>query len=214
MKAFISLLVGAFTAGVVAKGGRATNKSDAFLPDGYTSIPFSMKGAIEPGGEVMQFNGTVTDIFEQIQDIKPNFKWDDFQPVAPLTRRRRPSKRTKSHIICDVPNVQPSIRLRFLFGQDYLWKIQQPCEVAGGPRKCALLWCDYDSTIYLCNDNTEPISRNCRDIASYVRDLLGDLDCATTPSDSDNADSWLDAPLKGQEFDTDNFNVIVGGGGC
>lgn len=32
----------------------------SILPEGYTAIPFSMDVSLEPGGEVMTFNGTVT----------------------------------------------------------------------------------------------------------------------------------------------------------
>lgn len=106
------------------------------LPDGYTLVPLSMKGSIEPGGEVMTFNGTVNDIMSQIQAIKNDFKWDDFLPTTPTTRRHK-SKRTKSHIICKIPDWPSGSRASLLYGYDYLKKIHQPCEVAGGPRKCA-----------------------------------------------------------------------------
>ncbi|KAI0839188.1 hypothetical protein F5Y06DRAFT_29699 [Hypoxylon sp. FL0890] len=210
MKAIISLLLGVITAGVTAKVECAKNTS-AVVPDGYTLVPFSMKGVIEPGGEVMEFNGTITDIFKQIQGIKPDFKWGDLQSTTPRTGRRL-SKRSKSHIDCNVPNVERSVRVRFLFAHDYLKLVHQSCEIGGGPRKCAVLYCEDQTTVWMCNDNTDSISRDCAEIADYVLDLLGDLDCADRVNDTEFGEA--DAMLRGQEFDTDGFSVAVGNSGC
>ncbi|KAI1439681.1 hypothetical protein F5Y02DRAFT_412060 [Annulohypoxylon stygium] len=207
MKAFVSVLVGAVAASVAATDVSSNASSSLFnLPDGYTLVPLSMKGSIEPGGEVMTFNGTVNDIMSQIQAIKNDFKWDDFLPTTPTTRRHK-SKRTKSHIICKIPDWPSGSRASLLYGYDYLKKIHQPCEVAGGPRKCAMLWCLAGTSIFMCNDNTDTVTRDCGDLASYVLDIIGDLDCIMLWSGSN-------ALIQGQEFDTDGFNIIAGGGGC
>ncbi|KAI1414967.1 hypothetical protein F5Y13DRAFT_196952 [Hypoxylon sp. FL1857] len=198
MKTVIYLLIGAVAAGLMAAVDHGANTSTASLPEGYTEVPFSMKGAIEPGGEPMEFIGTLPSILKQIQGIKPNFTWDDFQP---------------SHTICHIPNTKPDLRLRFLWGHDFLKKINQPCEVAAGPRKCALLWCDIGASVWMCNDNSDPISRDCSYIATYVLDLIGNLDCVSDLKTSDGFNEGK-ALLQGQEFDSDNFNVIAGGGAC
>ncbi|KAI0137615.1 hypothetical protein F4776DRAFT_663628 [Hypoxylon sp. NC0597] len=201
MKAIISLLVGVVAAGVVPTVEQVVNTSDVLLPEPYTAIPFSMNGAIETGGEVMTFNGTVTDIFKQIQSIKPDFKWDDFQPVA------------RDHILCNVPHSEPSLRMAFLWGHDYLKTLNQPCEVAGGPHKCAKLWCDSGSSIWLCNGNTDGISQDCSYLASYVLDVIGDVGCAVdlfTPGDS----SELMVNTMGMEFDTGDWGVLLRHGDC
>lgn len=65
-------------------------------------------------------------------------------------------------------------------GYDYLKRISQPCEVDGGPRKCALLYCEDGSAIWLCNDNETRASQSCAYIADYVLEIIGDLDCAST----------------------------------
>ncbi|KAI1103631.1 hypothetical protein F4804DRAFT_333064 [Jackrogersella minutella] len=198
MKAFISFLVGAVIVGVKATVDEPIITTH--LPEGYTAVPFSMKGAIEPGGEVMTFNGTVTDIFEQIQSIKPDFEWDHFQPATPSSGRN-------SHIDCRVPGQIDGWRVMFINGYDYLKRINQPCGVSGGPRKCAMLWCFIGNSIWMCNDNTDEISRDCGDMASYVWDILGDMDCVGgTPG--------FNSRVIGQAWDTDGFNIIVGGGGC
>lgn len=59
----------------------------------------------------------------------------------------------------------------------------------------------------MCNDNTDTVTRDCGDLASYVLDIIGDLDCIMLWSGSN-------ALIQGQEFDTDGFNIIAGGGGC
>ncbi|KAI2465296.1 hypothetical protein F4781DRAFT_410017 [Annulohypoxylon bovei var. microspora] len=206
MKVIISLLVGAIVAGVAAMDPfHASNISNG-LPDGYTAVPLSMKGSIEPGGEVMTFNGTVNDIMSQIQTIKHDFKWDDFHPTTSFPRRHV-SKRTKSHIICKIPHSFAGSRVNLLYGYDYLKNIHQPCEVSGGPSKCAMLWCLTGTSIWMCNDNTDTITRDCGDMASYVLDIIGDVDCITQWSGGG-------ALIQGQEFDTDGFNIIAGGGGC
>ncbi|KAI1453082.1 hypothetical protein F4805DRAFT_478772 [Annulohypoxylon moriforme] len=192
MKAFISLLAGTIIARVAATDLAHESTVSFGLPEGYTAVPFSMEGSIEPDGEVMTFNGTVSDIMTQIKAIRSDFKWDDFRP---------------SHIICKIPNALSGSRANLLWGYDYLKKINQPCAVGGGPRKCAMLWCLSGTSIWMCNDHTDTITRDCGDMASYALDIIGNLDCITMWSGSE-------ALIQGQEFDTDGFNIIAGGGGC
>ncbi|KAI1771954.1 hypothetical protein F4818DRAFT_444582 [Hypoxylon cercidicola] len=204
MKSLFSVLAGAVI--VIAKAMPAPDTPDVLsvLPNGYTVVPFSMSGAIEPGGENLTFNGTVTDILAQIQSIKPDFEWDDFQPTTGLTQEPR------ARIICNIPNIKYAERWLALMGHDYLKRINQPCEVDGGPRKCALLYCFRGSTIRLCNDNTSRISQSCAFLADYVLELIADLDCVWTQT-------WYpyhSTFMQGQIFDTDRFNLIVGKGGC
>ncbi|KAI2626092.1 hypothetical protein GGS26DRAFT_592871 [Hypomontagnella submonticulosa] len=199
MKVSLYLLLGAAAAATVATedtvGGPSSSNVSVVLPDGYTAVPFSMEGAIEPGGDVMTFTGTVTDILAQIQSIRPDFTWEDFEPT--------------DKILCSIPGQEGGARAVLLQGYDFLKAINQPCEVAPGPRKCAMLFCRghpyISSSIWMCNDNTTPISRSCGEMADYVLDILDYEDCIVD-----------DRKLlyQGQEFDTDNFNIIVEGGGC
>ncbi|KAI1371797.1 hypothetical protein F4677DRAFT_463709 [Hypoxylon crocopeplum] len=208
MKAILSLIVGAVAASVKATDTPSAPDNSTILPNGYTLIPFYMKGAIEPGGEEMMFNGTVTDIFDQIQSIKPDFKWDDFQSSQGPTGGHH-LKRSKQRISCIVPGYEASFRVGHLMGYDYLKTINQPCYIDGGPRKCAVIFCHYGQTIWMCNDNTDSIVRDCGFIASYVLDLIGEEECVSPGSMGPG--TWL----LGQEFDTEGFNVIAGGqDGC
>ncbi|OTA68486.1 hypothetical protein K449DRAFT_429343 [Hypoxylon sp. EC38] len=200
MKAIIFLLVGVVAAGVVSTVEHDANTSTVLLPEPYTAIPFSMEGAIEPGGKPMTFNGTVTDIFSQIQAIKPNFKWDDFQPA---------------YTLCNVPNSETEMRVKYLVGYDYLKKkmANKPCQVAGGPHKCAMVWCDSNASIWFCNGNTDGVTKDCSDLASYVLDVMGDVDCVYGLIDGDFGAELL-SQLKGMEFDTEDWGVLLRSGSC
>ncbi|KAH6666268.1 hypothetical protein B0J14DRAFT_705306 [Halenospora varia] len=64
--------------------------------------------------------------------------------------------------------------------------------------------CSGYAGIFLCNDNNYPIEPNCGYLASYAQDILN------------TCDQWRFVPhwgtvisACGQEFDTDNYNVIV-----
>ncbi|KAI0377490.1 hypothetical protein F5Y04DRAFT_284779 [Hypomontagnella monticulosa] len=200
---YLLLGVGATAAARMPTDDLGNSNVSVALPDGYTAIPFSMRGAIEPGGDVMTFTGTVTDIFAQIQGIKPDFTWDDFESTIPLTGAPH------EKILCSIPGQTPGLRMVLLWGYDYLKTINQPCQVASGPRKCAMLFCRGNpyktASIWMCNDNTTPISRTCEEMADYVIDIIGDENCIVDDS------KMLS---QGQEFDTDGFNIIVRGGGC
>lgn len=99
----------------------------------------------------------------------------------------------------------------------YLQHVNALCNV--GKRSCVRISCSYDAGIYLCNDvtlscffcpthadweqNWYDIAPSCVYIASYAQDLIN-----SCPSRLWNGKRWYDA-VCGQEFDTDNYNVIV-----
>ncbi|KAI0105917.1 hypothetical protein F4814DRAFT_452297 [Daldinia grandis] len=215
MKVVIYLLIGALGAVSAAVAGAKAVATDevgalnvtSILPEGYTAIPFSMDVSLEPGGEVMVFNGTVTEILAQIQSIKPDFTWDNYGSTTPSTGVSK-HKRTKSNILCNIPNHDRGLRYALLSGYDFLKNIHTDCKIDAGPKKCAMLYCMLGTSIWMCNDNSTPISRDCGYIATYVLDIIGTENCQSRGSMGPT--TWT----QGQEFDTDNFNVIVGGGGC
>ncbi|OTB05154.1 hypothetical protein M426DRAFT_320211 [Hypoxylon sp. CI-4A] len=204
MKAVISLLVGTLASSAVATDVSDVPVDRSALPDGYTIVPFSMKGSIEPGGELMTFNGTVTDIFEQIRNIKPDFQWNDFNSTITPSPAGHVSRRTKDHILCNIPFHKPGSRFGLLLGYDYLTKLHHDCQVDGGPKVCAAMWCCGGNSIYFCNDNMDPISRDCGYLASYVLDIVANEDCVS------GKNGML---VQGQEFDTDGFNIVAGADG-
>lgn len=85
--------------------------------------------------------------------------------------------------------------------RDKISQMTGTCAVAGGPRVCSVITCTRNAAVWLCNDNTTPIAPPCDSLASYVDDIIGK--CG---QDYYHGHRFC----RGQEFDTDNYNVIVG----
>ncbi|CAG8955203.1 hypothetical protein HYFRA_00007219 [Hymenoscyphus fraxineus] len=115
-------------------------------------------------------------------------------------------KRSKSTIICcrdtnqpwwygDDPAIQKGI--------DTLKDRPGSCAVAAGPRVCTDLTCDDKHKIQLCNDNTYAIEPTCSYLATYAEDIMEKC--------SEPGDPTIGTPSVscGQQFDTDNYNVII-----
>lgn len=75
------------------------------------------------------------------------------------------------------------------------------CAVAAGPRVCSVIACTRNAAVWLCNDNAGPIAPPCNSLASYVEDIISA--CGLTYYHGHQF-------TRGQEFDTGNFNVVVG----
>ncbi|KAI1384171.1 uncharacterized protein F4822DRAFT_440313 [Hypoxylon trugodes] len=176
--------------------------------EGYTVVPLSMEGAIEPGGEVMKFNGNFRSIFAQIRRIKPDFEWDDFQSAAPPTSLTGRSSTEKSitHSLC-TPNCKPGFRSLALMGYDYLQQLHKNCGVDAGPRKCSVVYCFQYTKIWFCNDNDKSISFPCENLNPYILQLIGMTNCTQFPREKGME------TLKAQIFDSGGWNIIVGGDG-
>ncbi|OXV08993.1 hypothetical protein Egran_03244 [Elaphomyces granulatus] len=78
------------------------------------------------------------------------------------------------------------------------------CQVGGGPKTCVKVACSRDSSIFLCNDNSKPLSVLCIRVADYAQMIVH----------SCHKPSKAGTQVIGQAFDTDNFNVYVDGTGC
>ncbi|KAI1334716.1 hypothetical protein F5Y15DRAFT_420647 [Xylariaceae sp. FL0016] len=90
--------------------------------------------------------------------------------------------------------------------RDDLYDRPGNCEVGPGPRVCARVACANHAAVWLCNDNTSPITPACAYLGTYVQDLI--TICAVQ-------DQIHHLPsVRGQEFDSDGYNVIVGWGDC
>ncbi|KAI1803637.1 hypothetical protein F4811DRAFT_553715 [Daldinia bambusicola] len=209
MKIIVSLVgvLGVVSAAVA--GDEVGDLNTSFpIPPGYTVVPFSMDLVLEPGGEPMTFNGTVTEILAQVQSINPNFTWENSVSATTSVEEIHKWKRSKSKILCNIPGYSVGLRWIVLKGYDYLKNLHQACKVDAGPRKCSMIYCEAGTSIWMCNDNTTPISRDCDYIATYALDIVAAEKCQS-PGPT-GAGVWTN----GQEFDTDNFNVIAAGGGC
>ncbi|KAI0468973.1 hypothetical protein F4859DRAFT_192534 [Xylaria cf. heliscus] len=173
------------------------------LPEGYRVEPMIWRGVIDEGGPEVSFNGTIEEVTQQIQAVKRDFTWESLRrdlvdTTTPL------EKRSKTKTICGVggedvghgpltPNVEDL--------RDKIAKMAGTCAVAGGPRVCTVLTCTNNAAVWLCNDNTWAISPTCSYLATYVTDIVG-----TCCQDYYHGHRFC----RGQEFDSDNYNVIVG----
>ncbi|KAI1271002.1 hypothetical protein F5Y07DRAFT_393090 [Xylaria sp. FL0933] len=167
------------------------------LPSGYKVEPMTWRGVIEKGGPELSFNGTIDEVTQQIQAIKKDFTWEGHRRdlgVAENTRlQERGTKASENSLGPLTVNVEDS--------EDKLSKMSGACSVGAGPKVCAVLVCTRNAAVWLCNDNSKPIAPSCSSLASYVADIVGK--CG---QDYYHGSRYC----RGQEFDSDNFNVIVG----
>ncbi|KAI1746844.1 hypothetical protein F4782DRAFT_536025 [Xylaria castorea] len=172
------------------------------LPEGYRVEPMNWTGVTEEGGPEVSFSGTIEEVTRQIQATKKDFAWESLR--RDLGDSATPvQKRDKAGIICGVggeaavgpltANVEDS--------RDKISKMAGTCTVAGGPRVCSVITCTRNAAVWLCNDNAEPVAPPCDSLASYVDDIMGK--CG---QDLYHGHRFC----RGQEFDTSNFNVVVG----
>ncbi|CEI67741.1 hypothetical protein FVEN_g9549 [Fusarium venenatum] len=203
----------------------AVTVSAAALPDGtqvvsapmegYEVVPMQWKGVIKEGEAPVSLNGTIESIIAQIQEINPEFQLVEEEPEASSELEAR----SQSNIICNVGgnggNVDVVAARR---EQRYLRSLgTSVCGVDGGPGKCARISCSYGDAIWLCNDNTHYIQPRCSYLADYVDNIIAR--CATTTNSPPCTvrpcpPSWSAQFVRGQQFDTDRYNVIVGRSNC
>ncbi|KAI0526015.1 hypothetical protein F5B22DRAFT_642172 [Xylaria bambusicola] len=185
---------------LVAKKGMS---SPAHTPNSLSSIPdetdLGWTGRIEEDGELKSFTGSSLQHIEaQILEIQPDFTWSrDIEPA---------NSRVEGDIICDI-SWKPSFASVFHIRQgiSYLHKIHGDCVNGPGPGNCSRVSCSYNSGIWFCNDNPQPMSVPCSTFGDRAWDIIekcyayGDF-----PNDS----------VHGQVFDKDGWNVIVAGADC
>ncbi|KAI0803876.1 hypothetical protein GGR55DRAFT_691468 [Xylaria sp. FL0064] len=195
MRYYSSIIAAAI---VVAGSARATATPPApsldirsELPSGYKIEPMTWRGVVDKGGSELSFNGTIDEVTQQIQAVKKDFTWEGHR------------RDLGTSLICGVggenslgpltPNVEDS--------GNKLSKMSGACSVGAGPKVCAVLVCTRNAAVWLCNDNSQSIAPSCSSLASYVADIVGK--CG---QDYYHGSRYC----RGQEFDSDNFNVIVG----
>ncbi|KAI0509154.1 hypothetical protein F5B22DRAFT_649201 [Xylaria bambusicola] len=187
-------LAGAAASGDFAKVGSGP-------PNGYTVESMIWKGAIEKGGPELSFNGTIEEVTQRIRAVKKDFTWGPLADSGHTIEERD----TKTGIICGVggEDVSPHGPLTANAEEagDNLGKITGTCGVPAGPKTCSVLTCTRNAAVWLCNDNDGPIAPPCSSLASYVADITGKC----------GQDYYHGVRYcKGQEFSSDNYNVVVG----
>ncbi|CAJ2503478.1 Uu.00g108720.m01.CDS01 [Anthostomella pinea] len=199
-----SLILGFFAIiGIQARTNRddtTPSVAERFL--GYAVAPLVMRGAIEPGGDEMSFNGTEIDA--QIRQLKPDFSWDDFQPAMPATAkapRNVHGKRTWQKVLCHVQNLPSASRDSIEANYAFLYKIATPISAPGG-RQCTQASCKAGAAVWFCNDNLSWHGEESLVIGDYVHHITGTKECE---------DAGNNEMVQGQVFDTEGWNVIVNG---
>ncbi|MCJ1403833.1 hypothetical protein MMC11_007056 [Xylographa trunciseda] len=173
----------------------------------YTIVPLIWEGPIVPGGPAVNLTGTITDIKAQILKSNPAYETH----FAPFGVRVNTTAVAKRNAIVPADCNVPYARVESDLAQGVIELVEQNvavlgrCYVPAGPAKCAIVdYAVYDSTnnicpaIYACNDNPYAINVGCQYMAGdYAQTIVNE--CTSN------------GMVVGQEFDTDNYNVIVSG---
>ncbi|PYH96552.1 hypothetical protein BO71DRAFT_174587 [Aspergillus ellipticus CBS 707.79] len=195
MKSFTTILLGAFLSGTALAGSPSRTLAN------HTIVEMTYSGPITPGGQHIEFTGhSIQDIHSQILALNPDFKLND--PAASTTPATSKRSKEDSSIICDIPGrlSETATTDWIRSGISYLKGLDGNCGVTAGPAACARISCSYDSGIYLCNDNKKRLNVKCSKLAAYAEDIIEKCDGGEY--------------VNGQEFDTDNFNIVVAGDVC
>ncbi|KAI0432627.1 hypothetical protein F5Y09DRAFT_137059 [Xylaria sp. FL1042] len=178
------------------------NTSDE-LSSNFQTSDITWTGHIEEGGDIMSFTGpSLQHIETQIQKINPTFSWSSTPEQVPGNS----SAKSEGDTLCDIQWDPPFASVFHIRqGISYLHKIHGNCTIGPGPGNCSRVSCSYYSGIWFCNDNMYPTSVPCSTFGDRAGDII------------ENCYSFGDFPddaVHGQVFDTDGWNVIVGGAHC
>lgn len=219
MKFHVVALSAAVLATVAAVNLPVDNRvpaTDVLKAQGYTISPMNFKGKIGP--HEVNFNGTVEELMDHVEKEHPGFDRNSVVAAAGelvFRHTQELTTRSKDGVHCCPVAGQPfsdAYRNDIQGGIQYLQGVAAQgitCGVGAAgtnavnklSRNCVRISCSDDSAIFLCNDNGYIIQPNCAYIASYAQDLINS--CTHYP--------WFVATayVCGQEFDTDNYNVVV-----
>ncbi|KAI1772961.1 hypothetical protein F4818DRAFT_443846 [Hypoxylon cercidicola] len=169
------------------------------MPDGYTLGNVTWTGNITANGPEISFTGhSFQDIEAQIRQANPNFDWPDHN-VADLSLPNKAVDR----LSCDLPQFWYADKFHVDDGIEYLRGKTGRCHIDAGPQFCSRISCSYDSAIFWCNDRDSRLSIDCNLWAQYAQDVR---DACTTDDPSEH--------VKGQEFSTYDWNIIIGYSKC
>ncbi|KAH6673094.1 hypothetical protein B0J14DRAFT_592401 [Halenospora varia] len=173
--------------------------------EGYTEGAMTFQGTIH--GVEYSGSGSIQDMYNDFKDAHPDVVANNNITASGHALAER-ALENKAALNCCGANPGPPLDWYFAEngvirneGIPYLQNFHGLCGV--GARNCVRVSCSYDSAIRLCNDNYYDIYPNCAYIASYAADLVDRCGYFLTRG-------WIHVPATcGQEFDTDNYNVIV-----
>ncbi|CAG8960728.1 hypothetical protein HYFRA_00002264 [Hymenoscyphus fraxineus] len=171
--------------------------------DGADDLPYPLVPAqwtVNLDGKNHTFNGTVQSVHAQLNALRPDWRSIVAADTAPLKLKPR----NKSGIICcDHTNWHwPYAAVyNILEAYDELDSLgATPCGVQA--RSCVQIACWGNDGVVLCNDNWYYIQPHARYLSSYILDIRNV--CTQHPPGADYFGTMC-----GQEFDTDNYNIIV-----
>ncbi|KAK7992474.1 hypothetical protein PG988_001268 [Apiospora saccharicola] len=168
----------------------------------------TVKLAIEEGGPIMEFYGTVQQVEKQIQAIKPDFKITPVhKPYTPAPKHLDDGK----NLTCLDPYNNYSYPLYVSWNIDYLRGLgNATCGDHGGSdgTDCGQIACQWKGAIKWCNMGAEYYETKCSDFADYAADILhGCKHRWTTAAD------YIHGQEEDKTYDHD-FTVVVEAGDC
>lgn len=110
----------------------------------------------------------------------------------------------QTSINCGVGGNGPAENTYLQDGIDHLNSVtDHPCIMEAGPGVCTRVSCSDDTAIWVCNDNSYEIQHSCPDLATYAVDIRAKCHSYT-----------VEMTIRGEEYDSGNFHVVVGGDSC
>ncbi|KAI0021725.1 hypothetical protein F4780DRAFT_789772 [Xylariomycetidae sp. FL0641] len=192
----ITLLLG--TCLSLVSGGVVTT-----LPGGYTVVPMTWKGTNTTDGSEVAVSGTIQEIESQIDALGSEVDWTYHADASIASRSAE--RRSKTNTFCFIAGEDGAPDANLNEGIHYLKGIRdRPCVAAPGPKVCTRISCSWNAGIYFCNDTPSEVHHDCPDIATYAEDIRAK--CHYTSLDR--------VIVQGQEFDSENWNVMIAGDHC
>ncbi|KAI1763251.1 hypothetical protein GGR53DRAFT_531702 [Hypoxylon sp. FL1150] len=169
------------------------------LPSGYTLGNVTWMGNVTADGPEVSLTGaSFHDIEAQIRQANPGFEWP-----ADETPEWSTINKDIDHLSCNLPQFWWAVKFRIQEGIDYLNGKTGRCYIPAGPQYCTRISCSYHSAIFWCNDNDHAVWIDCNLWSSYAQAII---DKCTVDDPSQD--------VKGQQFSTENWNIIVGYSEC
>ncbi|KAI1494719.1 hypothetical protein F5X96DRAFT_616213 [Biscogniauxia mediterranea] len=174
------------------------------LPNPYQLSKITWIGSLVENGPNVSFTGhSLEDINAQVKAAFPGH----ILPSAPKSSMPTNVTKSSARIVCDQVRYSEANYETILSGIEYLRGLSGYCQLGptepGAPLKCSRVSCSYNSGIFFCNQNNYDTIQPCHWFGDYAQNVLDEcLDPDTYPN------------IKGQDYDSDGWSVIVGGQSC
>ncbi|KAM5475898.1 hypothetical protein MauCBS54593_000580 [Microsporum audouinii] len=160
---------------------------------GIQTITWEVKTS--PNGPTVALNGTVEEVHHQLLKINPNYEAE----FGTIDRKKEHARDIhalgKRNVDCG--RFRECSRQRIVEGIAHLYQVPGRPSNGPGPGNCGRVSCSYDSAIWWCNDNRET-----KTLPGFYNIAEGAQVILNTCNPGGNY-------VSGQEFHSDNWNVIV-----